>query len=296
MVKSHRRLVCVVFLVGATTAPSLAQTPAPSAFEVASIKPNNTSPPPNARISLVADRFDAVGVPLRGLISLAYGEAGPPPRTRPSDQIAGGPDWLNTALFDVVAKTGADVPAGPASVGSKLLMLRTLLEDRFKLVVHHESRQASVYALLLARRDGRLGSQLRRSDLDCRALLLARGDSPVPPQAPGERPLCRADTTPGGSMSGGAVTMADFANVLARMTNRPVIDRTGLPGSFDLDLQFSPTGLPGAAPAGPDRSSSDDDRPSLFTALQEQLGLKLESTRTGVDVLVIDRAERPLPD
>jgi uncharacterized protein (TIGR03435 family) len=245
---------------------------------------------------LVTDRFDAVAVPLRGLISLAYGEAGPPPRTRPSDQIAGGPDWLNTALFDVVAKTGADVPAGPAGVGPKLLMLRTLLEERFKLVVHHENREAPVYALSLARRDGRLGSQLRRSDVDCRALLLARGGAPVPPQAAGERPLCRADTSPGGRMSAGALTMADFANVLARMTNRPVIDRTGLPGSFDLDLQFSPAGLPSAAPPNPDRPAAADDNPSLFTALQEQLGLKLESTRAGVDVLVIDHAERPLPD
>ena len=89
--------------------------------------------------------------------------------------------------------------------------------------------------------------------------------------------------------------MSDLANTLARTTNRIVTDRTGLRGAFDADLQFNPESLPGAAPRG-DRATAIDDRPSIFTALQEQLGLRLESTRGAVDVLVIDQAEHPSPD
>jgi uncharacterized protein (TIGR03435 family) len=90
--------------------------------------------------------------------------------------------------------------------------------------------------------------------------------------------------------------MVTLANTLSRMTNRMVTDRTGLPGSFDVDLQFNPDGLDGLAPPSLDRPASVDDRPSIFAALQEQLGLKLESTRGPIDMLVVDRAERPEPD
>ncbi len=90
--------------------------------------------------------------------------------------------------------------------------------------------------------------------------------------------------------------MSDLANTLSRVTNRVVTDGTGLAGSFDVDLQFNPDGLAGLAPPSIDRSVPIDDRPSVFTALQEQLGLKLESTRGPVDMIVIDHAERPDPD
>ena len=90
--------------------------------------------------------------------------------------------------------------------------------------------------------------------------------------------------------------MSALANTLSRLSNRPVVDRTGLPGSFDVDLQFNPEGLAGFAPPGVDRPAAVNERPSIFTALQEQLGLKLESMRGPVDVLVIDSAERPGPD
>ena len=97
-------------------------------------------------------------------------------------------------------------------------------------------------------------------------------------------------------MIAGGLTMSDLANSLARVTNRIVMDRTNLRGRFDIDLQFNPEGLPGLALPDRDRPAAIDDRPSIFTALQEQLGLRLESTRGTVDVLVIDHAEPPLPD
>jgi uncharacterized protein (TIGR03435 family) len=295
MAKSRLWTIHTVAVFGALAGVSQAQTPAYPGFEVASVKLNRTEVS-NARIFIQTDRFDAIGVPLRGLIALAYGEAGPPPKVRPNDQIAGGPDWMNTELYDVVAKAGSDVPAGPAGVEPKLLMLRSLLEQRFKLVVHHENRDAPFYALVLARSDRKLGPQFQHSDVDCRALLAARGGSPTPPPTPGQRPLCRADTARGGTMIGGALTMADIVNTLSRLLNRVVTDRTGLSGSFDVDLQFSPEGVEGLAPSSLDQPVPFTDKPSLFTALQEQLGLKLESTEGPVDVLVIDRAERPDPD
>ena len=295
MAKSRLWMVRIVAAVAVSSGLSWAQTPAAPAFEVASVKPGRPGST-NPGIRMLADRFEATSVPLQGLISLAYGEAGPPPRTRANDQIVGGPRWMDTDLFDIVAKTGSDVPAGPAGVGQKLLMLRSLLEQRFKLAVHHEDRDASIYTLVLARSDGTPGPRLRRTDVDCRALLMARGGAPPPPLAAGGRPPCGAVVSVSGTLIGGGQTMATLANTLSRMTNRVVLDRTGLPGSFDVDLQFNPDGLDGLAPPSPDRAASIDDRPSIFAALQEQLGLKLESTRGPIDMLVVDRAERPEPD
>jgi uncharacterized protein (TIGR03435 family) len=199
-------------------------------------------------------------------------------------------------LFDITAKAGSDVPPGPAGVPQKLLMLQTLLAERFTLAVHHESREAPAYALVLARSDGRLGPRLRRSDLDCRTLLMARGGAPAPRLAPGERPPCRANVRADGTLLAGGLTMSDFANTLSRLTNRIVTDRTGLAGGFDIDLQFNPEGVDGLAPPGPAGALPGRERPSIFTALEEELGLKLQSMRGQVDVLVIDYAERPGPD
>ena len=166
-------------------------------------------------------------------------------------------------------------------------MLRSLLEDRFRLSAHRETRDLPIYALVLARADGRLGPQLRQTTSDYCARLLAAagkaGDTPVPPGGP----VC--GMRPGGTgneITAGAMPMNEFARFLNVNVGRTVVDRTGLTGVWDFDLKWS----------APNAPTPDPDRPSIFTALQEQLGLRLDAATGPVEVLVIDRVERLIPD
>jgi uncharacterized protein (TIGR03435 family) len=211
-------------------------------------------------------------------------------------QIVGGPDWINDDRFDVTAKAAnSDTP--PLQL---LAMVQTLLADRFKLRVHRETREVPVYALVMARDDRRLGPRLQKAAADCDALLaaLGRGGAPPPPTPAGERPPCGIRQVPGRMMAGGSL-LSDVGRNLAPSTGRLVIDRTGLTGRFDLDLEWTPDSMPTPPPPGAPPSvlpPPPADGPSLFAAIQEQLGLKLEATRGPVEVLVIDSAERPMPD
>jgi uncharacterized protein (TIGR03435 family) len=183
-------------------------------------------------------------------------------------------------------------------------MLQDLLEDRFKLRAHRETREMPIYALALARSDGKLGEGLRVSTVDCAAMRGrgrggrmgppgGRGDGPPPP---GERPQCGMRVAPNQVMAGG-VSLTQLTQMLSQFTQRIVIDRTGLTGNFDIDLTFTPDRLPqGPPPPGAPPINIDPNGPSLFTALQEQLGLKLDSERAPVEVLVIEHVERPTPD
>ena len=209
-------------------------------------------------------------------------------------QIVGGPEWINQDRWDVNAKAPESLiqqqpqQQQPMQQQQQLLMMmRTMLADRFQLVVHNENREMPVYAIVLARPDGRFGPQLKRSELDCNALAEAikRGEATPPPRSP-DRPFCGTRTGAGTIMTSG-VQMADFARNLAPSTGRIVLDRTGLTGPFDIELKFTPD------PLGPGVGDPATDVPSLFVAIQEQLGLKLEAVRAPVDVLVIDSAQRP---
>jgi uncharacterized protein (TIGR03435 family) len=239
-------------------------------------------------------RFTAVNAPLWELIRQAYAVQ----RT----QLIGAPDWTETARYDITAKAEADIPrAGPgAPAGPLNFMLRDLLEDRFKLRAHRETREMPIYALTLARSDRKLGAGLRTSTVDCAAAMRGRGGRVGPPPGPppsGERPQCGMRVAPNQVLAGG-VPLTQLTQILSQFTQRIVIDRTGLEGNFDIDLTFTPERLPqGPPPPGaPALPSFDPNGPSLFTALQEQLGLKLESERAPVEVLVIDHVERPTPD
>lgn len=280
----------VLLVAGALNdAQLVAQSPSPDAreprFDAASVK-LNTSADGAINLRILPGRFTATGVPAQELIRLAYGLQ--------NFQIAGAPGWLTSDRFDIVATL-----EGPSTRERTNFMLRGLLTDRFRLVVHTETRELPIYALVLARGDGRLGPQLRQSDLDCAALARARSgsSSPAPPAPPkpGERPTCATFGGPG-RLAAGGVTMAQVAASLSSRVSRVVSDRTGLTGAFDLQLEWTPDQIP-SRPAGvvpPDAPPlPPPDGPSLFTALQEQLGLKLESARGLVDVLVIDRVERP---
>lgn len=188
-------------------------------------------------------------------------------------QIVGGPEWVDRDRWDIVAKAAGDAP-----FDQLLGMMETLLADRFKLLTHRETRELPVYALVLARADGRLGPQVKPSTVDCETIAAAvkSGAAPPPPSFGG--PRCGININ-NNVLRMSAKQMTDLARNLSIMTDRFVVDRTGLNGAFDLELRWN-----------------DADGPSLATAVQEQLGLKLEAQRAGVDVLVIDSAQRPADD
>ena len=252
------RLGPLLILIAATGLPLGAQQPAP-AFEVASIKPNtngisNALPPTRSNGS-----YSASNVALKSIIANAY-------EVR-IFQIEGGPDWLTSERFDIIAR-------GPEGTPDRLrpAMLRTLLAERFKLVAHFQTREQQVYSLTLLRGDGRLGPQLKPS-------APASGSSSGFPSASIGNGTAR--------INGRRVSMDTLAIMLtSSVFNQRVINRTGLSGEFELDLRFTPDSSPAAAP----------EFPSIFTAVQEQLGLKLEAGRGPVEVLVIDSVERPSPD
>ena len=277
-----------------------AQAAAP-AFEVASIKPNNSG---DGRVMLQNQpgRFAATNVTLKMLIRNAY--------QLQEFQITGGPSWIGSDHFDIIAKieaTDADSQAPPPQPGAipgqdptrLQLMLRTLLADRFKLQVHEETKDQPIYALVLARSDGRLGPSLKKSDVDCAALMAAsRGRGMPPPPAPGA-PMPCGIRMGFGTMAVGGATLANLATSLSMMVGRVVTDKTGLSGAYDMNLTWTPDQMPArppGAPDGPPRVNGveiDPNGPSIFTAVQEQLGLKLDAQRGPVNVLVIDRAEKP---
>jgi uncharacterized protein (TIGR03435 family) len=270
-----------------------AQTPGGPSFEVASVKPNKSG---DGRIMLgmqPGGRFTATNVSLRALIRQAY--------QLQDFQIVGAPDWINDERFDIVAKAEGDIaPVQPGTVGPMQMMLRNLLAERFKLVTHQESRELPIYALVLARSDGRLGSQLNASKVDCVARVAAgrgRGMPPPGPPPPGQRLECGLRIGPG-TMAMGGFPLQEFARTLSQFVQRVVVDKTGLTGPYDLDLTWTPDQRPqGVPPPGaPPLPPIDPDGPSIFTAIQEQLGLKLDAQRGPVDVQVVDSVDRPTPD
>ena len=280
-------------LVGALSAQAPQTPDAAPAFEVASIKPNNSG---DGRVMMQNQpgRFIATNVTLRLLIRNAY--------QLQDFQITGGPSWLNSDHFDIIAKVPEGVrDSGPGAPGSGpgplQLMIRSLLAERFKLTLHNETKDSPIYALILARSDGRLGPEMKTSTVDCDgppAGGRGRG-GPMPPPAPpqpGDRMPCGIRIGPGNMAVGGS-PLSQFATSLGMFAGRVVQDRTGLTGNYDFNLTWTPDQMPQRPPGAPD-SPVDANGPSLFTALQEQLGLKLDSQRGPVELVVIDRAEKPV--
>jgi uncharacterized protein (TIGR03435 family) len=277
---------CIAAAVYAGLADSArAQSPSSAApsFEVSSIKRNQHGGP-IAITSQPGGRFIVNNAPVADMIAIAY--------QLQRYQIVGQPGWVDTDRYDVIASGDPSSPplAGPGNPISPMqLMLRTLLADRFQMTSHLETREMPIYELVIARSDGHLGKRLERMSIDCSG---PRAGGPPLPRA-GERPPCRLFVTPT-SMAAGGVTLSQLAAVLGAQVGRQVVDRTGLTGLFGFNLEFraEPFAAVGAAPPGP-LPSPNADAPSLFTALEEQLGLKLQPRRGPVSVLVIDRLERP---
>lgn len=262
--------------------PLRAQAPADSgpkpAFEVASIK-RNVSGSDNASMrALPGGRITVTNNSLFNLIRNAH--------RLQRFQMTGGPDWIDRDKWDIVAKAEGD-----PSPQQMLPMVETLLTDRFKLVAHREMRDAPIYALVPAKSDGRLGPQLKPSSTDCQAWmaeLRARGGAP-PPQGSPVRCGIRFIS---GKVIGNAMLIADLARNLSGVAGRMVVDKTGLTGAYDFEMTFTPDPAPGDGPTPQSLSEGG----SLFTALQEQLGLKLEAQRGPIEFFVIDSAERPMED
>lgn len=236
----------VVFM--APTAFSQSE-PAPLAFEVVSVKPLQGVIYRND-ISISGNRVTASG-PVKHLIEMAY-------RTK-DYEIFGGPDWTASGdvLYDIAAKAEGDKPP---TMDQARRMLQTLLADRFQLKLHKEPKEISIYALVV----NKTGPKLKQSATN------AKFDMSL-------------DMGPKSRMSA-TMSMASLAGQLTNLvTERPVVDKTGLTGLYDFTLEWAPDDAPTDVTEGP----------SIFTAVQEQLGLKLESTKAPVEVLVIDHVERP---
>ena len=264
----------------------------PLAFETASVKPNKSGNEERYfRMDPRGGSLAVVNMQLREMIRVAYQIQG--------FQLEGGPDWIASDRFDILAKPEREVPSTGAFFGGQdplRMMLRTLLADRFKLVMHKATKELPIFELVVARQDGRLGPQLRPAAVDCaaRAAAAARGATPPASSGPPGPGSCGMTMNPARVMGGGA-TMAMLANLLEGPAQRLVIDRTGLTGNWDLEVKYTPdrSQLPPGVELPP---SIDLNGPSLFTALEEQLGLKLRPARGPVEVLVIDSVQQPTPN
>jgi uncharacterized protein (TIGR03435 family) len=247
------------------TAALTARQTVPS-FEVASVKPNTTDAEPSM---LVPPRglVTIVNVPLQNVIVNAFGV--------PPFRVVDAPEWIRRERFDINAR----IPDN-AAPGQTLVMLQALLADRFKLRTHRETRNEPTYQLVIARTDGRVGPGLKASAVDC---------STAPPTFSPDSP-CRGVLgvgPAGGTILARGQPVARLVSALSMAVNRTVVDQTNLKGAFDVELRW-----------GNDvtTNSTGNETPAIFTALQQQLGLRLESSRGAVDVLVIDAVDRPRPD
>jgi bla regulator protein blaR1 len=252
-------------------------------FDVTSVKPNDSG---DDSVSMTPSLGGIAwtNATLQMMMRLAY---------RVQDfQIVGSPNWLSTARFDVAGKVDTNTSREVLPLAS---MLRALLVERFRLAVHNETRELPIYALVAARSDGQFGPQLRRPS-NCVTPVEQRSTRPEDGTRTPSLPTCGNKVLPG-NMSGRGVTMLTLTGNLSVFAGRTVVDRTGLSGTFDFDLTWTPDLMtPGRDAAGPGGVVTDSNGPSLPTALQEQLGVKLESTKGPVNVIVIDHVEKPTPD
>jgi uncharacterized protein (TIGR03435 family) len=282
----------VAALLLASSVSLIGQQPTPQPrFDVVSIK---SSPPgaPNRLPRISSGRVEIFNSTLKELIRLSYSRFAFDTR-----KITGGPSWIASERFDIVAtmdqqQSGFDSTGLPTGLDVRL---RALIEDRFRVKTHNERREGDVYDLTFARSDKKTSAGLRTVPDMC-AAAMKELTGPTPPPRRSGPPPCSFGGPPG-KLIGTGVTMAMFSAVLSMNVGRPVVDRTALTGSFDIELTFDPASAAQAAPgAPPGPVPTDETKPSIFTALQEQLGLKLESTRGPIDVLVVDQAERPTPN
>jgi uncharacterized protein (TIGR03435 family) len=279
-----RIVLLATFVIGSLVVSLLGQQQAdqkPLSFEVASVKENHSGDGAQT-FSITPDgSYRLTSATARMFIRQAY---------RLQDfQVVGAPSWTDVARYDVTAKSPSGV--GEAAVPG---MLQTLLRDRFGLVVHNEMREMPIYALALDRSNGALGPHIARTPSAASAECVARRSSRSAPDRSDGKP-CGIGIT-GGSIVAGDATLSQLLGLLSPMVGRTTVDQTQLGGTFDYTLSWTPDEFQDRTASRDRERPIDPNAPSLFRALQEQLGLKLESTRGSVDVLVIDHVEKPTPD
>ena len=267
----------------AQSAASAPGSPARPAFDVASIKPNLDCPGDHQDEQFSPGRVSVTCITLRNLIQAAYGTFANGPNSIPKRlRLFGAPDWMGSSRYTITAKAQGEAPMdqmfGP--------MLQVLLEDRFQLKVHRDTRELPVYTMTVAKG----GLKIRAAkEGSCIPLDLNHADQPSPN-------FCGRMTGKANGMhitdDAYGMSMAEIASrFLANRLDRPVIDKTGLAGLFDAHLEFDRDNAVTTPdnPGGP----ADTASPSIFTAVQEQLGLKLSADKGPVEVLVIDHVEKP---
>lgn len=258
-----------------------AQTPDAPVFEVVSVKTNDSGTLNSSSLVMAGGRYQATNATLRTMIRTAWQVH--------DDQIVGGPDWMGVDRFDLTGKAAGNPPLQGFIIQARL-MLRAALMDRFKLTLRPERREIPVYALVVARTDRRTGPQLARTDLEsCSGPPRPVPVAPGAPEPSDATPCDSAFSRPA-HLSGRGRDAATLITQIGQWADRVIVDRTGLTGRYDWDLQWTPEARSPALTTAPIAGVP------FVTALQEQLGLKLESQRAPVDVLVIERAERPTPD
>ena len=278
----------VPIIAGMTRAPFLAVAQGPSSpvvFEVAAVRQNNSGQTfSETEDDLPGGRYTATNTPLRLLIRQAYGIS--------ENQLVDAPGWTRTERFDIDAKLEREPPVVPdGQLGERHFALQSLLAKHFNLVVHRETRDVPLYALVMARADRKPGPKLQPSSADCSpAAMPAQIDATL-----AGKPLACGTLVNTGRIRFGGRTMSDLAKTLSSLPllGRGVVDRTGLIGRWQFELTYTPDPdqLPPAQP-GRELPAFDPNGPSLSAAFQEQLGLKLESIRGPMEVLVVDRVER----
>lgn len=308
-----KRALISALTLSAIIATVSAQDPVAPVPYVASVKKADAGFGGQIRIS--PGNISVNGMPVRMLIRQAYGQL-------QDFQLIGGPPWINSDRFNIEAKPEGGGPMSPQVLQS---VFRQILEERFALKAHKETRELPIYALMLARSDGRLGANLKPSSEECSTRMSARGRGPAPDGRGGPPPDGRGGPPPDargpgrlggpppppdfdapaacgqrmggfGRIRAGGTTMSGFAEAIAGTAQRVVIDKTGLTGYYDIALTYTPTPeqMPqGPPPPGAQPPPIDPDGPSFFTAIQEQLGLKLENQRGPVEVVVIDSISQP---
>jgi bla regulator protein blaR1 len=287
-----------VFLVGLAVVvlaiPLLCQTPTGTkpSFEVATIKASD----PGQRGMMIqmqpGGRLVIKGAPVRNLLTNAF-------RVR-DFQVTGGPTWMGTDRWDIEARaeegsisqrTGLPDPTKPDPIS---LRLQSLLEERFQLKYHTETRELPIYELSIAKG----GSKMKLAEDQTPYSPPERGAAPPPPMQPGGA-MPRFSMRMGrGNLEAVAMDETSILQTLSSVVGRIIVDKTGLKGLYDVKLQWTPDppagGTPLGVPGGPELGPAiDPNGPSIFTAIQEQLGLKLEATKGPVDVIVVDSVQKP---